>query len=72
MAGWSVPRRGGALEDTDGASRFLSGRYKRYGAGPLDLSAWPGPMIMPLEVAACSPCPVDSFMGYRLLFPELC
>ena len=37
---------------------------------------WPGPMIMPLEVpqevASCASCPADSFIGFRLLFPEPC
>ena len=39
VAGWPVRRRGDALEDADGASRLLGGRYERYVAGPLDRSA---------------------------------
>src|SRR5215210_4536896 len=39
MARWTVCRRGDALEDADGASRLLGGRYERYVAGSLDRSA---------------------------------
>src|SRR5215216_681981 len=43
MAGWPVPWGGDVLEDTDGASCLLSGRYKSYGVRPSDRSslAWP-------------------------------
>ena len=43
---------------------------------PWIVRPWPGPMIMPLEVplelASCASCPADSFIGFRLLFPEPC
>ena len=74
VAGWPVPRRGDALEETDGASRFLGGRYERYVAGSLDRSslAWPDDEA-PEAIPRSASCPADdSFMVFRLLSPEPC
>src|SRR5215208_5297117 len=72
MAGWTVPRWGGALEDTDGASCLLSGRYKRYGAGPRDRSA----LVRPDDYALRSGIPLSLLCrlvhGFRLLSHEPC
>jgi hypothetical protein len=52
VAGWSVSRGAGVLEDPDGASGLFGGGYERYGVGAWDRSALARPDALSLLLAA--------------------